>query len=269
MRDSSRFRPTSTGWGRGLVLVAALFAATMRTAAAPPHVLIFAAASLETALDALAAPSEHVTGVHVTTSYAASSALAQQIENGAPADLFISADLDWMNELASRGLIRVDSRLTLLGNQLVLIAPAKSHATLKIRPEFPLAAALGAGRLALADPTAVPAGKYAKAALTTLGVWASVADRIASAEDVRGALRFVARGEAPLGIVYRTDAIADPGVVVVDTFPETSHPAIVYPIAITARTTDLESARKVLAYLRSSSARDVFVRQGFTFLGRD
>ena len=168
--------------------------------------LIFAAASLQTAIDELAAPALRATGSRVRASYAASSALARQIENGAPADLFISADLEWMDYVADRRLIRAASRVNLLGNRLVLIAPEDRPSTLKIAPGFPLAAALGRDRLAVANPAAVPAGKYARAALTALGVWESVASKVAAAENVRAALMLVSRGEAPLGIVYRTDA---------------------------------------------------------------
>lgn len=233
-------------------------------ASAPDRVLVFAAASLQTAFDAIASPVARATGVTMTTSYAASSSLARQIENGAPADLFISADLDWMNELAGRQLLRSDTRVNLLGNALVLIAPRGEAPALTIAPGFPLAAALGSSRLALADPAGVPAGKYAQAALTSLGVWASVEKRLAPAEDVRAALRLVARGEARLGIVYRTDAVADRSVAIVDTFPESTHPAIVYPIAVTASAPDADAAARVLAYLTSPAARAIFAAQGFT-----
>jgi molybdate transport system substrate-binding protein len=229
-------------------------------------VLVFAAASLQTALDALVVPLERVTGGRVRVSYAASSALARQIENGAPADLFISADLEWMDHLARRQLIRADSRLNLLGNRLVLIAPAGQPVTMKIAPGFGLAAALGRDRLALADPAAVPAGKYARAALTSLGVWDAVAGRIAAAENVRAALRLVSRREAPLGIVYYSDAVADTGVRIVDTFPESAHPAIVYPAALTS--TASPAAAKVLEYLQSNEARAVFAAQGFKDIPR-
>jgi molybdate transport system substrate-binding protein len=202
----------------------------------------------------------------VRVSYAASSALARQIENGAPADLFISADLEWMDHLAGRQLIRADSRVNLLGNRLVLIAPAGQPVTMKIAPGFGLAAALGRDRLALADPAAVPAGKYARAALTSLGVWDAVAGRIAAAENVRAALRLVSRREAPLGIVYYSDAVADTGVRIVDTFPESAHPAIVYPAALTS--TASPAAAKVLEYLQSNEARAVFAAQGFKDIPR-
>lgn len=264
MRDSSRF-PRAAGWLASTVVVAvAVLAGQQPTAAAADRVLVFAAASLQTAFDALAAPVARATGVTMTMSYAASSALARQIEQGAPADLFVSADLDWMDELTSRRLIRADTRVNLLGNALVLIAPRDAPATLTIAPGFPLAAALGSSRLAVADPAGVPAGKYAQAALTSLGVWTSVAPKLAPAEDVRAALRLVARGEARLGVVYRTDAMADPDVTIVDTFPAATHPPIVYPIAMTTSAPDAGAATTVLAYLQSAAARAVFASQGFT-----
>lgn len=224
-------------------------------------VLIFAASSLQTAIDTLAPSIERATGVHVRVSYAASSTLARQLENGAPAELFISADLDWMNVAATKGLIRSDSRVNLLGNTLVLIAPARHPVTLKIAPGFALAERLGAERLAVANPDTVPAGKYAKQALTALGVWSAVAPKLAPTENVRAALMFVSRGETPLGIVYRTDAMADAGVTVVDTFPATSHAPIVYPAALTTGATP--AAARLLAFLRSAEARAVFTQQGF------
>jgi molybdate transport system substrate-binding protein len=231
-----------------------------RTQAA--DVLIFAAASVQTALDELAGPIEKATGARVKMSYAASSALARQIENGAPAAIFISADLDWMDYLSERKLVRPESRSNLLGNRLVLIAPKGAGTELKIEKGFGLAAALGRERLALANPEVVPAGKYARAALESLGVWDGVASRIAAAENVRAALVLVSRGEAPFGIVYLTDARIDPGVVVVDTFPESSHPAITYPVALLPAASP--AASKVLEFLKSPAARTVFERQGFT-----
>jgi len=250
-------------------LVAALCALAVSTPSAKPadDVLVFAAASLQTALDALSAPVERATGVHLRVSYAASSALARQIENGAPADLFISADLDWMDYLADRRLIRTASRVNLLGNQLVLIAPKTTPVVLKIAHGFALARTLGTDRLALADPEAVPAGRYARAALTSLGVWDAVSGRIAAAVNVRAALLLVARGEAPLGIVYRTDALVEPGVVIVDAFPESTHPPIVYPAALTAGASP--AAGKVLDFLRTDAARAEFEKQGFTMPRRD
>ena len=226
------------------------------------EVLVFAAASLQNALDDLAAPVLKTTGVRMRMSYASSSALARQIESGAPAGLFISADLEWMNYLADRKLIRAESRVNLLGNQLVLVATRGNAVSLKIGPGFGLAQALGRERLALADPMAVPAGKYARESLTKLGVWDSVAKKIAATENVRAALLLVSRGEASLGIVYRTDAMVEPGVVVVDAFPEASHAPIIYPAALT--TTASAPAGKVLDYLKSAPARAVFEKHGFT-----
>lgn len=228
-------------------------------------VTVFAAASLKTALDAIAAAWQAETGKATAISYAGSSALAKQIEEGAPADIFFSADLAWMDYLAERKLIRDATRHSLLGNRIVLVAPADSSVEATIAPGFPLADLLGDGRLAMADPEAVPAGKYGKAALETLGVWESVRNKVAAAENVRAALVFVARGEAPLGIVYATDAAAEPGVRVVDSFPADTHPPIVYPVAALANSSNPDAAG-FLDYLGSAAARAVFEKQGFTIL---
>jgi molybdate transport system substrate-binding protein len=244
--------------------LAALLAAGAVPAMADP-VLVFAAASLKNALDDAASAFEKSGGGDVKISYAASSALARQIESGAPADIFISADLDWMNYVAEKNLIKKDTRANLLGNRLVLIAPAASAVALDIKPGFDLAGALGSGRLAMADPGSVPAGKYGKAALQELGVWDSVVAKIAPAEDVRAALRFVARGEAPLGIVYATDAAAEPGVKIVAAFPPDSYPPIIYPAAIIAQSKN-PAAEKFLAFIRSPDARGIFEKQGFSVL---
>ena len=227
--------------------------------------LVFAAASLKNVLDAINDAWRRETGKHATIAYAASSTLAKQIENGAPADLFISADRDWMNYLDTRKLINPESRSDLLGNSLVLIAPASGTVKLSIVPDFGLAAALGDGRLAMADPAAVPAGRYGMAALEHLGVWSSVEKRVAAAENVRAALLLVARGETPLGIVYRTDAAAEPAVKIVGIFPPDTHPPIVYPIALTASSTNPD-APILLAYLRGAAARGQFEKAGFTVL---
>jgi molybdate transport system substrate-binding protein len=226
--------------------------------------LIFAAASLKNALDAALEDYGKTTAKKVTVSYAASSALAKQIESGAPADIFFSADLEWMDYLAERDLIRGDSRVTLLGNTLVLVAPADSDVALEIEPGFDLAQALGGGKLAMAAVASVPAGKYGKAALEGLGAWEGVSANVAEAENVRGALAFVARGEAPLGIVYATDAKAEAAVKVVDAFPEESHPPILYPVALTKAAGG--DAAAVLEHLQSSSARADFEAQGFRFI---
>jgi len=228
-------------------------------------VLVFAAASLKTALDAIAGEWRAGTGGRATISYAASSTLAKQIENGAPADLFISADRDWMDYLQQKKLIDPETRIDLVGNSLVLIAPAGSTAQVMIAPGFPLAAMIGDGHLAMADPDAVPAGRYGSAALRVLGVWPQVAGHIAAAENVRAALLLVARGEAPLGIVYRTDAAAEPAVRIVGTFPPDSHPPIVYPMALTIA--PRPEAPALAAYLRGPAARKLFEAQGFTAPG--
>ncbi|HXQ51842.1 MAG TPA: molybdate ABC transporter substrate-binding protein [Stellaceae bacterium] len=248
--------------GAACLMVLALVVAARPAAA--DDVLVFAAASLKNALDD-AAQDFGKGGDTVRISYGASSALAKQIENGAPADLFISADLDWMNEIAGKGLIKPATRANLLGNTLVLIAPSDSTLALAIAPDFPLAQALGAGRLAMADPDAVPAGKYGKAALQKLGVWDGVAGKVAAAADVRAALRFVSRKEAPLGIVYRTDAAADPGVRIVATFPDGTYPPIIYPIAALASSKS-RAADRFLAYLHSPAAKPFFDKQGFAVL---
>ncbi len=234
-------------------------------ATATKTVVVFAAASLKNALDRIAKDWEAKAGKKTTLSFAASSALAKQIESGAPADLFISADLKWMDWVAERKLIDAASRKTLLGNALVLIAPKDSTVDLKIEKGFKLAEALGDGRLAMGEPNSVPAGIYGKAALTSLGVWDETAPKVAGAENVRAALAYVARGEAPLGIVYATDAKSDPSVKVVDTFPEDSHPPVVYPVALTASSTNPE-AKAFLAFLSSPDAAKVFEDEGFTVL---
>ncbi len=227
---------------------------------------VFAAASLKNALDEACKAFAEASGGKVTASYAASSALAKQIEQGAPADLFISADLEWMDYLASKGHIAAGTRVNLLGNRLVLVAPAASAASIRIEPGFRLADALGGGRLAVGDVKAVPAGKYAKAALESLGVWASVEDKLAPAENVRAALALVAQGEAPLGIVYATDAAAEPKVRIVDTFPESSHPPVVYPAAVTTAAASPEASKSLLAFLRSNQAHMIFAKHGFSIL---
>ena len=255
-----------TGFVAASLLLALAPRVAFAQAAQPKPLLVFAAASLKNALDAVDARLEQDKGVKVLASYAASSALAKQIEAGAPADVFISADIDWMGYLARKNLIKPQTRANLLGNDLVLIAPSDSAATVAIHPGFGLAGLLGQGRLAMADPDAVPAGKYGKAALEKLGVWNSVQSHIAPAENVRAALLLVARGESPLGIVYRTDAAVEPHVKVVGTFPEDTHPPIVYPVAVTASSKLPEKAAAYVAYLRSATAGAIFQKQGFTVL---
>lgn len=227
-------------------------------AACAQTTLVFAAASLKNALDEAAAS---FTQGKVAVSYGASSTLARQVENGAPADLFISADREWMDYLDKKGLLAPGTRRDLLGNRLVLIAPAARPAKLDPAPGFPIARALAGGRLALADPAGVPAGKYAKAALEKLGVWDDVAGRLAPAENVRAALAFVARGEAPLGIVYATDAREEPRVMVAGVFPEDTHPPIVYPAAVLRGARP--GAQAFLGFLASPPAKAIFRRHGF------
>lgn len=227
--------------------------------------VVFAAASLKDALDRINANWQKESGKQAVISYAASSTLANQIEKSAPADIFVSADEDWMNYLAERKLIKPDTRFDLAGNRLVLIAPKDSKLAAAIGTDFPLASLLGDGRLAMADTVSVPAGKYGKAALEKLGVWDAVKDKIAQAENVRAALSLVSRGEAPLGIVYATDAKADPKVKVLDAFPESTHAPIHYPIAITASSTNAD-APAFHAYLKTADAQSVFEAQGFKVL---
>ena len=240
--------------------LAGLFACPGIAGARPP--LVLAAASLQESLNAAAdawAARRHERPV---LSFAASSALARQIGAGAPADLFVSADEPWMDDVQRRGLIRPATRTSFLANQLVLIAPAASNTRLAIRPGFPLARALGNGRLAMADPDAVPAGKYGKAALTSLGVWQGVAPRVARAENVRAALALVERGEAPLGIVYATDARASKKVRIVGVFPAASHPPITYPLAVLKSATS-PGAEGFRQYLLSRRGKAIFARYGF------
>ena len=225
---------------------------------------VFAAASLKNALDAATAAYEAQNGDTVRISYAASSALARQIEAGAPADLFIAADLEWMDYVAQRRLIEPTSRKNLLGNELVLVAPAKSGTKIDLKPGVGLLAYLKNGPLAMADPAAVPAGLYGKAALTKLGIWNDVQGKVARAADVRAALRLVARGEAPLGVVYRTDAVAEPGVEVAGVFPVDSYPPVIYPAALVVHAQP--DAAKLLAFLESPVARLDFEKQGVKVL---
>jgi molybdate transport system substrate-binding protein len=234
----------------------------MSVVAYAADVTVFAAASLKESMDEQAKLFEASTGNKVTVSYGASNALAKQIEASAPADVFISADLDWMDYLDQRHLLAANTRVDLLRNALVLVAPASSSATLKIGPKFGLAAALGSEKLAMANPDSVPAGKYGKSALQSLGVWDSVEKQVARTENVRAALALVARKETPFGIVYSTDALAEKGVKVVDTFPPDSHAPIIYPAAVLAASKSM-AARPLVEYLRSAQARSVWLKHGF------
>jgi molybdate transport system substrate-binding protein len=253
--------------GRRLIL--AVVAAAVVITGAPAvgvaqdkTITVFAAASMKNALDDVNNSFSRQSDIKVVASYAASSALMKQIEQGAPADVFLSADVDWMDYGAKHNLIKNDTRLNLLGNRLVLIAPKDSKIDhVDIVPGFDLAELVGSGRIATGDVRAVPVGLYAKAALEKLGVWPSVESKMAMAENVRAALVLVARGEAPLGIVYETDAKIDPGVKIVGVFPEDSHPPIVYPVALTKDAKP--DAAQYLAFLRTPEAKAIFERYGF------
>jgi len=226
---------------------------------------VFAAASMKNALDDISAAYTAKSGIKIVASYAASSALAKQIEQGAPADIFASADTDWMDYTIGKKTINEPSRVNLLGNSLVLIAPKDSRLDkVAIGPAFDLSKLVGDGKIATGDVKSVPAGKYAKAALEKLGAWQAAEPKFAMTENVRAALALVALGEAPLGIVYSTDAKVDPGVKIVGTFPADSHPAIIYPVAATG--TAKPEAAGYLAFLRSSAARTIFEKYGFSFL---
>lgn len=238
--------------------------AAARPAAATP-VMIYAAATLKDALDQAIASAEAGLRLPIIAVYGPSPSLVKQLENDAPGDIFFSADPDWMDEAAARKIVDPATRTDLLSSKLVLIAPGPKAAATAIEPGFPLAAMLGDGRLAMCDPMMMPAGRYGRAALQSLGVWDSVKDRVANAENVRAALAYVARREAPLGIVFDTDARLDPGVTIIGTFPVGSHPPIIYPIAAVARSRNPDTA-KVLRFLVSPAAQPIFERYGYTVL---
>jgi len=256
---------TRRGWMACCALVAAIFPWSPALAQSTEPI-VFAAASLKNVLDAINGQWQKETGKQARISYASSPALAKQIEQGAPAHMFISADLDWIDYVAQKNLIRPDTRSNLLGNRIVLIAHKDKAKAIEIRRGFDLAAVIGDGRLAMANVDAVPAGRYGKAALEKLGVWASVSARIAQAENVRAALLLVSRGEAPAGIVYQTDAAADANVKIIGTFPEDTHPPIVYPIALTTNASPAAAA--FLAYIHSAKSKSRFEAHGFTVLDR-
>jgi molybdate transport system substrate-binding protein len=236
-------------------------AASAPAPATKPPLTVYAAASLTDVLNDVGAAFERRTGASVRFSFASSSLLAKQIEAGTRADVFVSADEEWMDYLASRALLRANTRADVASNRLVLVAPSDSAIRLKIAPGFPIASALGNGRLALGDPASVPAGRYARTALTKLGAWASVEGRVAAAENVRAALTFVARGEAPLGIVYATDAQVERRVRVVDTFPADTHPPVTYPAAVLKSAT--ADAAAFVTFLATPEAQAIFARYGF------
>jgi molybdate transport system substrate-binding protein len=250
-----------------VVLSAAWFGvgALSAPASAAEKITIFAAASMKNALDNVDAAWTKQTGKEVVVSYAASSALAKQLESGAPADVFISADTDWMNYITKKNLIKANTRVDLLGNQIVLVAAKDKAKPVDITEGLDLAGLLGDGRLAMGQVDSVPAGKYGKAALEKLGIWASVETKVAGAESVRAALALVSRGEAPYGIVYQTDAASDPGVTIVGTFPASSHPPIIYPVAITADSKNPDTAA-YFDFLKSAKAAPLFEHEGFTII---
>lgn len=242
-------------------VAAGIVGAAAAVADEPQAILVFDAASLTDVLDELGRTFAERTHVQVKSSPAASSVLAKQIEAGAAADVFFSADLEWMDYLEQRKLLRPGSRHDVVLNRLVLIAPVDSKVSVKIAPGFDLLQALGDGKLATGDPDSVPVGKYAHAALEKLGVWDRVSSRIVRAENVRSALAFVARGEAPLGIVYRTDALSEKRVRIVDVFPEDSHPPVIYPIALTTRASP--EAQRFVDFVTSDAAKPIFRKYGF------
>ena len=243
-----------------------LFAA-LRPAVAQETVTVFAAASLKNAIDDINALFTETTRIRIVTSYAATSALIRQIEQGAPADILLSADVKWMDYGAEKKLVQPDSRVNLLGNKLALVAPKDSTLqNVQIAKGFDIAKLAGDGRIAVADVKAVPAGRYARDALESLGLWAAAEPKLAMAENVRAALALVSRNEAPLGIVYETDAKIDPGVRVIATFPDGLHEPVTYPVALTASAS--KTARRYLSFLRSAAAKAIFEKYGFTFLIR-
>jgi molybdate transport system substrate-binding protein len=251
----------------GILTAASIaFASTLTPALAQDKTLtVFAAASMKNALDDVDAAYTAKTGVKITASYAASSVLAKQIEQGAPVDVFVSADTDWMDYATAKKTINEPTRVNLLGNSIVLIAPKDSKLdNVAIGQGFDLAKLAGDGKIATGDVQSVPVGKYAKAALEKLGSWTAAEPKFAMAESVRAALTLVSRGEAPLGIVYATDAKVDPGVKIVGTFPASSHPAIIYPVAAT--TTAKTEAADYLAFLKTATVKTIMEKYGFSFL---
>jgi molybdate transport system substrate-binding protein len=250
----------------GLVAAAIVFAPLFGAVSAEAgEVKIFAAASMKNALDGAAKEWKAATGNDVVATYAASSALAKQVEAGAPADIFISADLKWMDYLDTAGMIKHETRQNMFGNALVLVESKDNAKQYEISKDLDLSAMLGSGRLAVGLTESVPAGIYAKKALQTLGLWDSVKDKLAEAENVRAALLLVSRGEAPFGIVYKTDTKADSGVTIAGTFPESSHPPVVYPVAIVKASSE-PLAQDFMKFLASEKAGAIFTDQGFTLL---
>ena len=253
-------------FSRRVVLTAPLALAGLRAHAADGDVTVFAAASLTDALRDLDPVWKHAGHAPLRLTFASSSTLARQIEAGAPANLFASADEQWMDELDRRGLLAPGTRRNLLGNTLVLVVPKDRARTVAINRDLDLSALLGpGGRIATGDPAHVPAGIYARQALTRLGLWDRLEDRIVAAPDVRAALLLVERGEAPAGIVYGTDAAASGGVAVAGVFPADSHDPVTYPFAV-VKDGDTPEARELLTFLSGPDAGPVWRRRGFTVL---
>ena len=248
-----------------MAIIAGIIGGLPINSAYAEDLLVFAAMTLQGALDDAAAAYTNQSGVNVTFSYGPSAALVKQIENGAPADILVSADSDWMDAAQTKGLIHDSTRIDLLSSQLVLIAPRGSSVAAVIRSGFPIQQMLGDGRLVMCDPMMMPAGRYGRASLQNLGVWQSVQDRVANADNVRAALAYVSQGEAPLGIVFDTDAALDSGVKIVGVFPAESHPPIVYPAAVIA-SSDNPAAESFLTFLKSAGAKPIFERYGYVFL---
>ncbi|PNG27960.1 molybdate ABC transporter substrate-binding protein [Methylocella silvestris] len=250
-----------------LTLAAGLAPLTVAAQAPAAGPTVFAAASMKTALDAIAASWTAQTGKAPVLVYGSSAVLAKQIEQGAPADIFISADLNWMDYLDKAKLLRAGTRRAFLGNELVLVEPADQKTTLKIEPGFDLAGQTGGGKIAVCTITSCPGGVYGKESLVALGVWDKVEPKLAQSDNIRAALNLVARGEARFGIVYATDAKAEPKVRVVGVFPSSSHSPIVYPVAVLEGSKNPEAASFV-AYLSSQAAVKILLEQGFSILSK-
>lgn len=249
-----------------MLITVTVMASFLCREAAARDVLIFAAATLQDALDQATTSFATQAHIGVPVSYGPSAALVKQIENGAPADVFISADADWMDEAQHAGVLVPASRFDLLSSRLVLISARDSPTTVDIKPGFDIASLLGSGRLAMCDPMMMPAGRYGRAALQSLGVWDEVKDRVAMADTVRAAMIYVSRGEAPLAIVFDTDAAADKSVKIIGTFPRDTYPPIVYPVALTATGGTNPDAARFIDFLKSAGAKAIFESHGYSFL---
>ncbi len=258
---------TAARMSRRAWLIALVLAIWGAGAARADALTVFAAASLRNALEEIAAEYAQETGAELRASYAATSALARQIQYGAPADIFISANADWMDHLEASGLIESDTRIDILGNRLVLISRDRDAERIEITPDTDIVEMLAGGRLAMALIDAVPAGIYGREALSALGLWEAAVPFVAQTDNVRAALALVALGEAPLGIVYASDAAAEPRVRVIGEFPGATHAPIVYSAAMTHRSNNAAGA-EYLNFLRGPQAREVFTRWGFDVMAQ-